>query len=167
MLRYFGDRLGTLLSSALPLMFLFGGRGNIFIPLTGWSYRTFNIFHRWIARIFLIEVVLHGAIFSAYDVNCKRQIPKIKRQTGCGVADLWATVSGWGEYHAKLQSDEVYRYGIFVSSLPQGREVMTVFSAGTDMEITRWALPLACRLRLHKVKFESTFTSFSRPLMSS
>lgn len=57
------------MSSSLPLLFLFGGRGNILILFTGWSFRTFSIFHRWIAAILVIEGIIHGVTFSAFHIN--------------------------------------------------------------------------------------------------
>ncbi|KAL2020514.1 hypothetical protein VTK56DRAFT_8314 [Thermocarpiscus australiensis] len=104
-LRYLGDRLGTLMSSTLPLLFLFGGRSNILVALTGWNYRTFNIFHRWIARILLLEAVVHGVIFSAFDINDK----------------------GWDQYHDNLRHDEIYRYGLMMA-VTLGLSVATAHS---------------------------------------
>lgn len=66
-----GDRLGIFMTADLPFIFLFAGRTNIFVYLTGWSYRTFSIFHRWIALILTMEGIIHGIVFSAYYVNGK------------------------------------------------------------------------------------------------
>ena len=115
-LRYFGDRLGALLSSSIPLLFLFGGRGNVFISLTGWSYRTFNIFHRWIARILLIEAVVHGVVFSAFDVN--GMLDKFPEAVNLKLIAEF-TDKSWEEYRKKLSSDKIYLYGIMVSSQPR------------------------------------------------
>lgn len=57
------------MAAELPLIFLFAGRSNPFVYLTGWSYRTFSIFHRWIALILTVEGIIHGCVFSAYYVN--------------------------------------------------------------------------------------------------
>ncbi|KAF5013044.1 hypothetical protein FDECE_938 [Fusarium decemcellulare] len=92
LLRYLADRLGALLSSTIPLLFLFAGRNNIFLFLTGWSYKVFSVFHRWIGIVMLVEAIVHGSIFSAYEVNN----------------------SGWGEYHASLADDPIWKYGIMM-----------------------------------------------------
>ena len=42
----------------LPL-FLFAGRNNIFIQLLRVSFDTWNLFHRWIGRIVVIEAIIH------------------------------------------------------------------------------------------------------------
>ncbi|KAH8816727.1 ferric reductase like transmembrane component-domain-containing protein [Xylogone sp. PMI_703] len=85
-LRYFSDRIGTLTSSDLPWLWFFSARNNPFIYLTGWDYQTFNIFHRWVATVLLIESIVHGASFSAFYVND----------------------SGWDEYHETLHERFFY-----------------------------------------------------------
>jgi hypothetical protein len=48
----------------MPLVFLFGGRNNFFLWITGWSLEVFNVFHRWIARIMVIDLFIHGVAYS-------------------------------------------------------------------------------------------------------
>lgn len=62
----FCDRLSILMSSSIPFLWLFGLRNNPLLWITGWSYRTFNIFHRWVAMLLLVEAILHGSIVTAY-----------------------------------------------------------------------------------------------------
>lgn len=69
--RILGDRLGIFMTAELPFIFLFSGRANILIYATGWSYRTFSLFHRWLALTLTVEGICHGIIFSAYYVNGK------------------------------------------------------------------------------------------------
>ena len=68
-LRYLSDRLGTLMSSSLPFVFLFAARSNPFMYLTGWGYKVFSVFHRWIAIVLVVEGITHGVTFSAHYVN--------------------------------------------------------------------------------------------------
>jgi hypothetical protein len=58
--RYFSDRTGIIAYYNLPLVFLMGTRNNLFIWLTGWSFSTFNVFHRWVARVFVLQGFLHS-----------------------------------------------------------------------------------------------------------
>ena len=44
----------------LPL-FLLAGRNNPLIPLTGISFDTYNLIHRWLGRIVVLEVIVHGS----------------------------------------------------------------------------------------------------------
>jgi ferric-chelate reductase len=46
-----------------PLLFLFGGRNNILIWATGWSFATFNVFHRHVARIATLQAVAHSVLY--------------------------------------------------------------------------------------------------------
>ncbi|KAK1251546.1 hypothetical protein MKX07_007025 [Trichoderma sp. CBMAI-0711] len=88
--RILADRLGIFMTAELPFVFLFSGRANILIYATGWSYRTFSLFHRWLALTLVVEGVIHGVVFSAFYVNEK----------------------GWEGYHEELKDDLVFRYGI-------------------------------------------------------
>lgn len=65
-LRYVSDRLGVLMSSSLPFIWLFGTRNNFFLWATGLSFSTMQIFHRWVAIVFSIEAIIHGSCFTAY-----------------------------------------------------------------------------------------------------
>ncbi|KAF0315626.1 ferric reductase like transmembrane component [Colletotrichum asianum] len=46
-----------------PLIWLFGMRNNLVIWLTGWDFKTYNNFHRWVARVARVatlEAVIHS-----------------------------------------------------------------------------------------------------------
>lgn len=49
----------------LPLIFFFAGNNN-FLQIIGhpWSLDTFNTFHRWIARITVVDIIIHGVAIS-------------------------------------------------------------------------------------------------------
>ena len=64
--RYMADRMGTMAYGNLPILWIFSGRNNIFLWLTGWSFGTFNIFHRHIARITTLHAIMHGIGYSCY-----------------------------------------------------------------------------------------------------
>jgi ferric-chelate reductase len=65
-LRYVSDRVGVLMSSSLPFIWLFGTRNNFFLWATGLSFSTMQIFHRWVSVIWAIEGIIHGTCFTAY-----------------------------------------------------------------------------------------------------
>lgn len=50
----------------LAIIWLFSMRNNPLILITGWSFATFNQFHRWIARITFLEIVVHAGVFTKY-----------------------------------------------------------------------------------------------------
>ncbi|RHZ65509.1 ferric reductase family protein [Aspergillus thermomutatus] len=58
------NRVITLAVFNLPWVWLFAGRNNIFLWLTGWSYTTFSIFHRNVARIIFVEAVVHASCWT-------------------------------------------------------------------------------------------------------
>lgn len=68
MMRYGSDRAGIIATVQFPLFFLFAMRNNILIWLTGWSYSTFNTYHRAVARVTYLLLIIHAVmkhIFSA------------------------------------------------------------------------------------------------------
>ncbi|KAG5361735.1 Ferric/cupric reductase transmembrane component 1 [Yarrowia sp. C11] len=58
--KYLAMRTGILSFAQLPLLFLFAGRNNIMMWVTGWSFDTFNVYHRWIARVMIALAICHG-----------------------------------------------------------------------------------------------------------
>ncbi|CAK7206369.1 hypothetical protein SEUCBS139899_009160 [Sporothrix eucalyptigena] len=64
--KYLADRTGTMAYGNLPLLWIFSGRNNIFLWLTGWSFSTFNIFHRNVARIATIQGIMHSIGYTGY-----------------------------------------------------------------------------------------------------
>lgn len=62
-LRYVADRTGIVSFANLPLLWVFSGRNNIFLWLTGWSFSTFNIFHRHVAWIATLQAVVHTLVY--------------------------------------------------------------------------------------------------------
>ncbi|KAK4096395.1 hypothetical protein N658DRAFT_569889 [Parathielavia hyrcaniae] len=55
-------RTGVLSYAMLPLVILFAGRNNILLWLTNWSHSTYLLLHRWIARLFLLQALLHSVL---------------------------------------------------------------------------------------------------------
>ncbi|KAJ5826477.1 hypothetical protein N7447_003240 [Penicillium robsamsonii] len=62
-LRYSADRTGIMSFANLPLLWLFGGRNNIFLWATGWSFASFNIFHRHVARVATVQATVHSILY--------------------------------------------------------------------------------------------------------
>ena len=55
-------RTGNFAYIMSPLIFLFAGRNNILLWLTNWSRSTFLVLHRWIARVFAVQAILHSLL---------------------------------------------------------------------------------------------------------
>lgn len=62
--RLLADRTGFMAYANLTLFFIFGIRNNILIWMTGWSFPTFNRFHRWTARIATLQAVIHSISYT-------------------------------------------------------------------------------------------------------
>lgn len=62
---YVGNRTGFLAFANMPVLVLFASRNNIFQWLTGWSYATFQHYHRHVAIICLLETIAHSVIYTA------------------------------------------------------------------------------------------------------
>ncbi|EPS45668.1 hypothetical protein H072_340 [Dactylellina haptotyla CBS 200.50] len=45
-----------------PLVFLFGGRNNVLLWATNWSHSTYLLLHRWVARVFAFQSLLHSVL---------------------------------------------------------------------------------------------------------
>ena len=67
--RYVSDRTGIICFYNLPWLWMFAGRNNVFIWLTGWSFQTFNIFHRHIARLTTVQAIVHSIGYSVIEAN--------------------------------------------------------------------------------------------------
>ncbi|EKG12811.1 Flavoprotein transmembrane component [Macrophomina phaseolina MS6] len=48
----------------MPWLWMFSQRNNIFIWATGWSYSTFNAFHRHCARLASVAALVHGICYT-------------------------------------------------------------------------------------------------------
>lgn len=57
-------RSGILAIGCMPFLYLFAGRNNICIWITGISFRSFNIYHRHIARAATVLGIVHGISFT-------------------------------------------------------------------------------------------------------
>ena len=62
LMAYWMWRTGALAFCQMPVLFLFSSRNNILLWLTNWSHSTYMLLHRWIARFFLLQTLLHSII---------------------------------------------------------------------------------------------------------
>ncbi|WVF72580.1 hypothetical protein IAT40_007397 [Kwoniella sp. CBS 6097] len=62
--RYVADRLAIMCFYNMPLLWALAGRNDVILWLTGWSYSTANIFHRWVARMVTFQGFVHGVLWA-------------------------------------------------------------------------------------------------------
>ena len=88
-------RCGALAAFNLIFTILFALRNNPFIWLLGISYDTFNLFHRWTARLVILESIAHVAAFmyNTYRVTYQGQ-------------------GGWHSIKWVLEHSASYRWGL-------------------------------------------------------
>lgn len=61
---FVADRTGIMSFTQAPIVFLFAGRNNLLMWLTGWSFDTFNVYHRWTSRVMMIYAIIHSCIWT-------------------------------------------------------------------------------------------------------
>lgn len=66
---YVADRTGVMGWYNLPLIWLLAGRNDFLLWLTGCSYSTLNLFHRWAARIFTLQAITHSIAYTYLSRN--------------------------------------------------------------------------------------------------
>jgi predicted ferric reductase len=62
LMAYFMWRTGVLAFCHMPILFLFSSRNNVLLWLTNWSHSTYMLLHRWVARLFLVQTLLHSIL---------------------------------------------------------------------------------------------------------
>jgi len=57
------NRLGILSFANFALLVLYSSRNNLLLWLTNWQHSTFVLLHRWVARIAVLQAILHSLVF--------------------------------------------------------------------------------------------------------
>ncbi|GMM48301.1 hypothetical protein DAPK24_048990 [Pichia kluyveri] len=76
--RYYADRAIILACYQLPLLFLFPGRNNFFQYITRWKQARFVTFHKWLARIIFLEILVHSFCMAAQTASLPKFAHRIK-----------------------------------------------------------------------------------------
>ncbi|KAK0943865.1 hypothetical protein LTR29_004630 [Friedmanniomyces endolithicus] len=87
-------RTGSLAAFNLIPTVLFALRNNPLIPITRVSYDTFNLLHRWCARVVVLETILH---------------------TICWAVNIYES-GGMKQIHVSLATSTSYQWAVFVSA---------------------------------------------------
>ena len=64
------DRAGILAVANMPILWVFAGRNDVLLWLTGWNFATFNSFHRWISRVVTVQVIVHSIGYTKIYLEC-------------------------------------------------------------------------------------------------
>lgn len=70
-MRYLADRSGVLAQAQLVLVYLLSGRNSPVALLTRdhITFESLMLFHRWIARIVMVQAFIHSLAYSLYSIH--------------------------------------------------------------------------------------------------
>lgn len=96
------NRTGVLCVMNMLPLFLLAGRNNPLIKITGISFDTFNLVHRWVGRIVILQALAHTVAYL---------VPKVQK-------------GGWEAFTGSLAKSEFILWGTIVSSHPSRADVL-------------------------------------------
>ncbi|KAL1894907.1 hypothetical protein Sste5346_005594 [Sporothrix stenoceras] len=116
-------RTGQLGYILLPLVFLFGSRNNFLLLVpgaAGWSHATYLVLHRWVARVFALQAILHSVVgLVLYKLNGTYATESVKPYWSWGiVATLMVVLLTFGlsGLSARTHAYELFLVGHIVFS---------------------------------------------------
>lgn len=100
------NRAGIMASIQIPLLTLFALRNNVLIWLTGWSFSTFNAYHRAIARVTFLLAVIHAAAKHTMMLSFHAPLrmiyyPTLLFRLGVAALSLWSLMLLLGFFRVK------------------------------------------------------------------
>lgn len=138
-------RCGALAAFNLIITVLFAPRNNPFIWILSISYDTFNLFHRWAARLVILESIAHVAAFlyNTYQVTYQGESGwgSIKWVLGQSVSYRWGLAGFIGFIFLLLQSLGPLRRAFYDTFLTLHRIGIVVAISGAYFHMARHALP--------------------------
>ncbi|KZM18614.1 uncharacterized protein EKO05_0000665 [Ascochyta rabiei] len=138
-------RCGALAAFNLIFTVLFALRNNPFIWILGISYDTFNLFHRWTARLVILESIAHVAafVYNTYRVTYKGQDgwANIKWVLGHSVSYQWGLTAFVTFIFLLLQSLGPIRRAFYDTFLSLHRLGVIVAITGVYLHMAKHALP--------------------------
>ncbi|KAK9458672.1 ferric reductase NAD binding domain-containing protein [Lipomyces oligophaga] len=108
-------RTGVMAMALLPALFQFSGRNSYVTYITGWSYSTFKVFHRWTARLMVFNSVIHTILEVEYFAsrNSAFQVLIRDRPNQLGI---WALVITLLILICALHSIQLNYYEVFLTA---------------------------------------------------
>jgi predicted ferric reductase len=141
----FRGRSGALAAFNLIFTILFALRNNPFIWILGVSYDTFNLFHRWTARLVILESVAHVTAFmyNTYRVTYegKSGWNSIKWVIGHSTSYQWGLTAFLAFLFLGLQSLGPLRRAFYDTFLSLHRLGVVVAICGVYFHMAKHALP--------------------------
>ncbi|KAH8646640.1 hypothetical protein BX600DRAFT_555619 [Xylariales sp. PMI_506] len=111
--RFIADRTGVMCYGNLSLIWLFSGRNNIFLFLTGWKFPTFLRFHYHVALIATIQGVVHTGVY--IELIIQDQLLRMFRELWVSIGFL-STISMVLMYFLSLENFRRRFYEVFIDT---------------------------------------------------
>ncbi|KAL2351443.1 putative FRE ferric reductase-like transmembrane component [Cryomyces antarcticus] len=143
----FRGRTGVLAAFNLIPTVLFALRNNPLIPLLKVSYDTFNLFHRWTARIFVLEAFLHTL---AWAINATQAggFIQLQRSLNTSGSYQWGMVATVVYMFVLLQACSPLRHAFYETFLNLHRLLVLVGLIGVYLHLDKAGLPQVPYLQL-------------------
>ncbi|GAB7345394.1 hypothetical protein MBLNU457_3736t1 [Dothideomycetes sp. NU457] len=132
-------RSGELAALNLMPTIIFALRNNPLIPILRVSYDTFNLFHRWCARVVVVEVIIHTA---CYLVNVAAGgHDAIRKSLATSSSYQWGMVATCTLVVIIIQSASPIRHAFYELFINMHRVLVVLALVGTYLHIERANLP--------------------------
>ena len=105
----FRNRTGTMAVINMIPLFLLAGRNNPFIKLTGISFDTMNLIHRWFGRIVVLEAIAHTFAWVSSKAHTSKLIPP------CSATKINVCSEGWAAVWTSISHSNFLLTGFLVS----------------------------------------------------
>ena len=133
-------RSGELAALNLMPTILFALRNNPLIPILRVSYDTFNLFHRWCARVVAVEVIVHTCCYLV-NVAAGGGAEAIKKSLATSSSYQWGTVATCTLTFIIIQSASPIRHAFYEVFINMHRVLVVLALVGTYIHIERANLP--------------------------
>lgn len=133
-------RSGALATGNLIPTILFALRNNPFIPLLQVTYDTFNLFHRWLARIVIAESTVHVFAWAANAVAAGGKAELYTLLLG-STSFKWGAVAAVGMFVIFIQAWSPIRHAFYETFLTGHRILVMVTLIGIYIHLDKAKLP--------------------------
>ncbi|KAK9457089.1 ferric reductase NAD binding domain-containing protein [Dipodascopsis uninucleata] len=108
---YISHRTGILSFAHMPLLMIFASRNNFLSAVTGWSFSTFNFYHKWLGRLAFVHASIHAIMWSL-DYGAQLPLaytsPYIRWGAVATIAGALIVILAW--YPIRRYYYEVFKY---------------------------------------------------------
>ncbi|KAH6624769.1 ferric reductase like transmembrane component-domain-containing protein [Chaetomium sp. MPI-SDFR-AT-0129] len=106
------NRTGYLAVANMIPLFLMAGRNNPLIPLLGMSFDTFNLLHRWLGRIVILEALAHTLAFLAGNASSESWAAAFETATTVPYM-LWGFIATCAFVAIGIQAASIFRHAYY------------------------------------------------------